>query len=79
MTGADPHKPAPVETYRVDPGGALVRSVVPRRGKPYEHRCDLDVLEAIAHAIDERGGEPFVMEELRAAEDAPWRRQERGR
>lgn len=59
------------ETFRVDEGGALVRSVVPKRGEPYEHRCDKDVFEAVANAIDEANG-TFVLEDLRRATDAPW-------
>ena len=35
--------------------GHLVRSVVPARGKPYEHRCPRASFETIAHAADEFG------------------------
>ena len=41
------------ETFRIDRTGMLVRSVVPRRGKPYEHRCPLDTLKAVSHRFDE--------------------------
>ena len=59
------------ETFRVDERGHLVRVVVPKRGEPYEHRCERDTFEAIAHAADE-AGEPFTLEDLRRAADAPW-------
>jgi hypothetical protein len=50
----------------------LIRSVVPRRGKPYQHTCDRDVFENVAHAIDERSGGSFTYEEIRAAVGAPF-------
>ena len=31
----------------------LTRSVTPARGTPYQHTCDKDVFESVAHAIDE--------------------------
>lgn len=68
-------EPAPDErtetTFRVDERGHLVRAVIPKRGDPYEHRCEKDIYEAIAHAADEAEG-PFVLEDLRKAADAPW-------
>lgn len=33
--------------------GALVRTVVPRRGKPYVQRCDLQSFVAVAYLIDD--------------------------
>ena len=49
------------ETFRIDRIGMLVRSVVPRRGKPYDHRCNypatIDVfLDAMTeyHALREK-------------------------
>ena len=35
------------EAFRIDPDGCLVRSVVPRRGQPYEHRCTKLAFERI--------------------------------
>jgi len=58
-------------TFRIDRAGFLVRAVTPRRGKPYEHRCSLEVYERVAHWIDERGEQPFTGEEIVAGEDAP--------
>jgi hypothetical protein len=45
----------------------LVRSVVPKRGKPYDHTCDLDIYEAVALAIDDLVGASFTYEEIRAS------------
>lgn len=50
----------------------LIRRVVPRRGAPYEHRCDKDSYEAVAYTIDELGDEPFVLDDLRARTGVPW-------
>lgn len=43
------------ESFRIDPAGALVRSVVPTRGAPYEHRCTLQAFERVCHRFDEHG------------------------
>jgi DNA-binding transcriptional ArsR family regulator len=43
------------EAFSVDRKGLLVRSVTPRRGTPYEHRCRLESLNAVAHRFDEHG------------------------
>jgi len=58
------------EFFSIDRTGALVRSVVPRRGKPYEHRCPLDKLEAVSHRFDEHG-EGDTVETIAEAIDAP--------
>jgi hypothetical protein len=53
----------------------LVRSVVPARGEPYEHRCPRAAYEAIAHAAEllgtEAGDPGFTLEELARAAGAP--------
>ena len=54
-------------------GGHLVRKVVPRRGKPYEHRCPLASFERVAHAIDETGDDGFTLESLVEVEDLPFK------
>jgi hypothetical protein len=59
------------ETFEVL-DGHLVRKVVPRRGKPYEHRCPVAALDRIAQAIDELGAEPFTLETIFLSEDIPW-------
>ncbi len=61
----------PDDRFSVD-GNVMARSVVPRRGTPYRHTCDLDVFTDVAHAIDGLGGEPFTLESVRAALDAPF-------
>ncbi len=52
--------------------GHLVRKVVPRRGKPYEHRCPLASFEQIAHAAEGFGEDGFTLETIVEHEDLPW-------
>jgi hypothetical protein len=51
----------------------LIRSVIPARGKPYEHRCPRSSFEEVAYAIDElnREGRTFTLEELVEITDLP--------
>ncbi len=58
------------ETFRIDRNGMLVRSVAPRRGRAYEHRCTLDTLKAVGHRFDEHG-EGDTVETIAEAIDAP--------
>jgi len=58
------------ESFSIDRTGALVRSVVPRRGKPYEHRCPLETLVAVSHRFDEHGKGDTV-ETIAEAIDVP--------
>ncbi len=46
--------------------GALLRRVVPRRGKPYEHMCTKQVYDDVAYAIEQMGNAAFTMEDIRA-------------
>ena len=50
----------------------LIRSVTPARGTPYQHTCDKDVYESVAHAIDELNGASFTGEEIRQSIQAPF-------
>ncbi len=59
------------ETFTVDGTRALVRSVVPMKGEPYQHRCPEDAFEAVAHAVAEATS-PFNLEDLRHAANIPW-------
>jgi hypothetical protein len=59
-----------IESFSVE-DDMLVRRVVPKRGEPYEHRCELATYEAVAHTIDELGDEPFTGDEVQAAIDLP--------
>jgi hypothetical protein len=60
------------ETFSVEQG-QLVRRVVPRRGRPYEHRCTPETFQEVAHRIDELRGSAFVLADLnRAGEALPW-------
>src|SRR5262245_27860814 len=61
----------PSETFSVRES-ILTRSVVPKRGEPYQHTCDKDIFEAVAHAIDELHGTTFTYEEVRQTLDAPF-------
>ena len=58
------------ETFIVD-RDHLVRSVVPVRGKPYEHRCPQASYESVAHAADEMSS-GITLERLRAATNLPF-------
>ena len=51
--------------------GALARSVVPRRGTPYRHLCDIAVFEEVTYAIDELEGASFTYEDLQTITDEP--------
>ncbi|HED53829.1 MAG TPA: hypothetical protein ENJ00_06470 [Phycisphaerales bacterium] len=64
------HSTSRSETFRIDRNGMLVRSVVPRRGKPYEHRCQLETLKAVCHRFDEHG-EGDTVETIAEALDVP--------
>ena len=57
------------ESFAIDASGALVRSVVPVRGEPYQHRCDKAVFEAVAHLAQE-ARQPFTIEDLHGAANA---------
>ena len=50
----------------------LARKVVPRRGKPYEHRCPRRSFEQVAHAIEEAGDGVFTLELLVEREELPF-------
>ena len=53
------------ETFTVTEN-ILVRAVTPARGTPYQHTCDKDVFESVAHAIDELNGASLTYEEIRS-------------
>lgn len=61
------------ETFAVE-DGALVRRVVPAKGKAYEHRCPQEAFEAVAATIDEIGQDAFVLEDKRSRADRALRR-----
>ena len=70
-THENAHRRERIEAFAVE-DGHLVRKVVPRRGKPYEHRCPRKAFEQVAHAIDEAGDEAFALELLVQREDLPF-------
>jgi hypothetical protein len=51
------------ETFEVE-GDHLIRHVVPRRGRPYDHRCPRAAFEQIAHAAEELGADGFTLDSL---------------
>ena len=57
-------RPEYIERFSVDRAGNLVRSVVPKRGKPYEHRCSKESFEDAAYAADEIGGGGITVDKL---------------
>ena len=59
------------ETFTVTEN-ILIRAVTPARGTPYQHTCDKDVFESVAHAIDELNGASFTYEEIRQSIEAPF-------
>jgi hypothetical protein len=63
--------PSISDTYRVE-AGALIRIVVPRRGKPYEHACTEEVYKDVAYAIEQLGSQLFKVEDIRRSLDAPF-------
>jgi hypothetical protein len=50
----------------------LIRAVTPARGTQYQHTCDKDVFESVAHAIDDLNGASFTYEEIRQKIEAPF-------
>jgi len=50
----------------------LIRAVTPTRGTPYQHTCDKDVFESVAHAIEDLGAASFTYEEVRQTVQAPF-------
>ena len=61
-----------IERFSIDRTGYLVRSVVPKRGKPYEHTCTKEVYDDVAYAIEQMGASTFTGEAIRDRIDAPF-------
>ena len=59
------------ETFTVQ-DGYLIRTVRPRRGEVYRHRCPLTAFEQVAFAVDEAGDAAFTLELLVQREDLPF-------
>lgn len=58
------------ETFTVE-HDQLIRSVIPDRGKPYEHSCDLATYKLTLREIDDLHCQPFVYEGMVALTGAP--------
>ncbi len=67
--GQEP-RPERTESFRIDTDGSLVRSVVPRVGSPYEHRCTMWAFKRVCWRFDEHG-EGDTVETLAAAAQIP--------
>jgi len=66
-------RPEYIERFSVDRAGNLVRSVGPKRGKPYEHRCRKESFEEVAYTADEMAAEgaPIKLDDLARRTDLP--------
>jgi len=66
-------RPEYIERFSVDRAGNLIRSVVPKRGKPYEHRCRKESFEEVAYTADEMAAEgaPIKLHDLVRRTDLP--------
>ena len=62
----------PIEHFRVDDRGALVRTRVSADGHRYEHRCSLETLEAVAHHFDGRDSDQRTLNQIAGAERVAW-------
>lgn len=51
------------ETFAVEDGW-LVRRVIPKRGKPYDHRCSLDTFREVLFTGEELAAGGFTLEEV---------------
>jgi hypothetical protein len=60
-----------IDTYRVE-AVALIRSVNPKRGKPYEHACTEAVYKDVSYAIEQLRSAHFKVEDIRRSLDAPF-------
>ena len=62
----------PIEHFRVDGHGALVRTRVSTDGHRYEHRCSLDTLQSVAHHFDGRDSDQRTLNQIAGAERVAW-------
>ena len=62
----------PIEHFRVDTEGALVRTRVSTKGHRYEHRCSLETLQAVAHHFDGRDSDQRTLNQIAGAERVAW-------
>lgn len=58
------------EEFWVDERGAIVRTVKPKRGDPYQHRCPGEASEAVVHAAEDMGT-GVTLERLQAVTGIP--------
>jgi hypothetical protein len=60
-----------VDDFEIINSVTIVRYVEPRRGRPYQHTCDIETLKEVCHTIDECNGRRFTGEDLVAQTDLP--------
>jgi len=62
----------PIEHFRVDADGALVRTRISTGGHRYEHRRSLETLQAVAHRVDGRDSDQRTLNQIAGAERVAW-------
>jgi len=62
----------PIEHFRVDDKGELVRTRISTDGHTYEHRCSLVTLRAVAHHFDGRDSDQRTLNQIAGAEQVAW-------
>jgi len=62
----------PIEHFRVDDQGALVRTRVSTDGHRYEHRCSLDTLKDVAHHFNGCDSDQRTLNQIAGAERVAW-------
>jgi len=60
----------PDETFTIE-DGILIRRVIPKRGKPYQHTCTLDTFRTVLWAGEDMADIGFTIEEVVEKEDLP--------
>ena len=62
----------PIEHFRVDDQGALVRTRISADGHTYEHRCSRRTLQAVAHHFDGHDSDQRTLNQIAGAERVAW-------
>jgi len=70
MTTKREKRPPRIDSFRVE-HDRLIRSVVPRRGKPYEHTCTLDAFREVLWAGEDLACGGFTIEDIAEHADLP--------
>ncbi|MAY74848.1 MAG: hypothetical protein CMJ31_09090 [Phycisphaerae bacterium] len=62
----------PIEHFRVDDHGALVRTSIAADDHRYEHRCSLDTLQAVTHHFDGGDSDQRTLNQIVGVERVAW-------